>query len=188
MWSLNVLKISLPDPGDAHKESWRQVICDDVKAHLTGQDQLEPRRAIVHPQRHVVGVLSPQRIESNSVIEDRLDDCVLWDELVTKHYFVHRVIEAAHAELAHLHTDNFVVKVILWRVWQTCKRNPNEDENEVQLCSMSILLGWSFIQHNKMIDQTTVEISGLWHFINILYLVYVSSEILSQDYNSAVVQ
>ena len=49
-------------------------------------------------------VLCPEGIESNSVIQDRLDDCVLWDQLITKHYFAGRVIEAAYAELAHLQT------------------------------------------------------------------------------------
>ena len=49
-------------------------------------------------------VLCPEGIESNSVIQDRLDDGVLWDQLITKHYFAGWVIEAAYAELADLQT------------------------------------------------------------------------------------
>ena len=49
-------------------------------------------------------VLCPEWIESNSVVQDRLDDCVLRDELITEHYLAGWVIEAPHAKLAHLHT------------------------------------------------------------------------------------
>ena len=53
------------DPGDAHEEAGGEVVGDDVEAHLAGEDQLEARRGVVHPQRHVVRVLRPQRLEGD---------------------------------------------------------------------------------------------------------------------------
>ena len=53
------------DPGDAHEEAGGEVVGDDVKAHLAREDQLEARRGVVHPQRHVVRVLRPQRLEGD---------------------------------------------------------------------------------------------------------------------------
>ena len=53
------------DPGDDNEEAGGEVVRDDVEAHLAGEDQLEARRGVVHPQRHVVRVLRPQRLEGD---------------------------------------------------------------------------------------------------------------------------
>ena len=53
-----------PDPGYADEEAGWEVVGDDVETHLPGQDHLEPRRAVVHTQSHVVFVYSPQRFEA----------------------------------------------------------------------------------------------------------------------------
>ena len=56
-----------------------------------------------------MGILIPQGIECDLVIKNRLDDCVLWDKLIDEHYFAHRVIETAYAELAHLNTITVII-------------------------------------------------------------------------------
>ena len=90
------------DPGDDHEEAGGEVVGDDVEAHLAREDDLEAGRAVVHPDRHVVGVLRPQRLEVDPVIEDGLDDRVLRDHGVLKLNLAHGIVEAANAELANL--------------------------------------------------------------------------------------
>ena len=55
-----------------------------------------------------MGVFCPQRIERDPIVEDRLDNCVFWDEFILEHYLVHWVIEASNTELANLKTLNVV--------------------------------------------------------------------------------
>lgn len=55
-----------PDPGNTDKQARREVVSDDVEAHLAGEDQLETRRAVVHTKSHVVLVHRSQGLEGYS--------------------------------------------------------------------------------------------------------------------------
>ena len=71
IWTLQLilhskLLITLASPWDDDEESGREVVCDDVEWYLSGEHHLEPRHRVVHPQRHVVGVLY-------SIIDESLD-------------------------------------------------------------------------------------------------------------------
>ena len=101
-----------PDPGDADKQPRRKVVGDDVEAHLAREDDFEASRAVVHPDRHVVGVLRPQRLEVDPIVEDGLDDRVLRDHRVLKLNLAHGIVEAANAELANLEIFFFVIDTI----------------------------------------------------------------------------
>ena len=90
------------DPGDDDEQSRREVVGDDVEAHLAREDDLEASSAVVHPDGHVMGVLRPERLEVDPIVEDGLDDCVFWHNCILKLYFAHRIVETAHPEFAHL--------------------------------------------------------------------------------------
>ena len=58
-----------------------------------------------------MSILGTEGIESYSVVQDRLDDCVLGDQLITEHDLTGGVIEAAHTKLANLNTTLFQYSV-----------------------------------------------------------------------------
>ena len=90
------------DPGDDDEQSRREVVGDDVEAHLAGEDDLEAGGAVVHPDGHVVGVLRPEGLEVDPIVEDGLDDGVLGHHCILKLDLAHWIVEAAHPKFAHL--------------------------------------------------------------------------------------
>ena len=90
------------DPGDDDKQSRREVVGDYVEAHLAGEDDLEAGGAVVHPDGHVVGVLRPEGLEVDPVVEDGLDDGVLWHHCILKLDLAHWIVEAAHTKFTNL--------------------------------------------------------------------------------------
>jgi len=101
------------DPGDDDKQSRGEVVGNDVEAHLAREDDLEAGGAIVHPNGHVVGVLRLKGLEVDPIVEDGLDDGVLWHNCILKLNFAHRIVEAAHPKLANLNIDREGVEVHL---------------------------------------------------------------------------
>ena len=96
------------DPGDDNKQSRREVVGDDVEAHLAGEDDLEAGGAVVHPDGHVVGVLRLEGLEVDPIVEDGLDDRVLWHNCILKLNLAHRIVEATNPKLAHLEKVHFL--------------------------------------------------------------------------------
>ena len=88
------------DPRDDDEEPRGEVVGDDVEGDLPGQHHLEAGHAVVHAQGHVVGLVGPEVVDLDLVVQDGLDGILLvGHELVGEDHLRHVVVEAADLEL-----------------------------------------------------------------------------------------